>query len=119
MPTGRTAYQDSNAYDPAAGASIPMGKEGPDGFLPYAPLDQRLDEPQGLTYSAPVLKEPLRLAGPTELRFWAVTEGSDMAFVGRLVDVAPDGSASLITQGWLRASLPYVHPRLRRPGRPC
>ena len=118
VPTGRSAYQDSYFYDPAAGASIPMGKEGPDGFLPYAPLDQRLDEPQGLTYTTPVLKDPLRLAGPTELRFWAVTEGSDMAFVGRLVDVAPDGSASLITQGWLRASFRYVDPSRSRPAAP-
>jgi putative CocE/NonD family hydrolase len=117
-PTRRDAYQDSYVYDPAAGASVPMGKDGPDGFLPYAPLDQRLDEPQGLTFSTPELTEPLRLAGPAELRFWAVTEASDMAWVGRLIDVAPDGSASLITQGWLRASFRHVDPDRSRPGAP-
>jgi putative CocE/NonD family hydrolase len=117
-PTGRDSYQDSYVYDPAAGASVPMGKDGPDGFLPYAPLDQRLDEPQGLTFTMPELKQPLPLAGPAELRFWAITEGSDMAFVGRLIDVAPDGSTSLITQGWLRASYRYVDPARSRPGAP-
>jgi hypothetical protein len=34
-----------------------------------------------------------------------------MAWVARLEDVAPDGSSSLITQGWLRASFRYVDPK--------
>jgi uncharacterized protein len=118
VPAGRDAYQDAYAYEPAAGASVPMGKEGPDGFLPFVPLDQQLDEPHGLTFTGPVLRQPLRLAGPSELRFWAVTEASDMAWVARLADVAPDGSAKLITQGWLRASFRYVDPARSRPGAP-
>ncbi len=118
VPTGRDSYQESYAYDPAAGASVPMGKDGPDGFLPYAPLDSRLDQPQGLTYTTPKLTQALPLAGPSELHFWAITEASDMAFVGRLIDVAPDGSTRLITQGWLRASFRYVDPARSRPGAP-
>ena len=118
VPTGGDAYQDWYVYNPSAGASVPMGKDGPDGFLPYAPLDQRVDEPQGLTYTTPALTQPLRLGGPSEFRFWAITEGSDMAWIGRLEDVAPDGSASLITQGWLRASFRYVDPARSRDGDP-
>jgi len=95
-----------------------MGKEGPDGFLPYAPLDQRADEPQGLTFTTGEQRAPLHLAGPSELRFWAITEGTDMAWVGRLIDVAPDGSTRLITQGWLRATFRYVDPERSRPGAP-
>ena len=117
MPTGRDSYQDSYVYNPAGGASVPVGKDGPDGFLPYAPLDQRLDEPHGLTFTTPVLKAPLRLAGPSELRFWGITEGSDMAWVGRLEDVAPDGTAPLITQGWLRATSATSTTRARRRAR--
>jgi predicted acyl esterase len=41
-----------------------------------------------------------------------------MAWVARLEDVAPDGSASLITQGWLRASFRYVDPARARAGAP-
>jgi putative CocE/NonD family hydrolase len=118
VPTGRDSYQDSYVYDPTAGRSVPMGKEGPDGFLPYAPLDQGLDEPSGLVFTGAPLSAPLRLAGPSELRFWAVTEASDMAWVARLVDVAPDGSGRLITQGWLRSSFRYVDPDRSRPGSP-
>ena len=118
VPAGRDSYQDAYAYDPAAGADVPMGKEGPDGFAPYMHLDAGLDEPQGLTFTGPALKEPLRLAGPNELRFWAITEAGDMAFVARLMDVAPDGSTRLISPGWLRASFRYVDPARSRPGAP-
>jgi len=118
LPTGRDSYQDLYVYNPSSGASKPMGREGPDGFLPYAPLDPRLDEPQGLTFTMPVLKQPLPLAGPTELRFWAITEASNMDWAGRLIDVAPDGSTRLITEGWLRASFRAVDPARSRPGAP-
>jgi putative CocE/NonD family hydrolase len=118
VPTGRDSYQDAYVYDPAGGASVPAGKDGPDGFLPYADLDQRLDNPNGLVFTTPVLKQPLRLAGPSEFRFWAVTEASDMAWTVRLADVAPDGSARLITQGWLRGSFRAVDASRSRDGSP-
>jgi len=118
LPRGRASYQESYVYDPTAGSSIPIDREGPDGFLPYAPLDQRFDEPHGLTYTTPPLSKPLHLAGPSELRFWAITEGSDMAWVGRLVDVAPGGAARLITSGWLRSSFRRVDPKRSRDGAP-
>jgi putative CocE/NonD family hydrolase len=117
-PAGRDAYQDAYTYDPAAGSAVAMGKEGPDGFLPYAHFDEGLDEPQGLVFTGPTLSQPLRLAGPSEFRFYAITEASDMAWVARLADVAPDGSATLITQGWLRGSFRYVDPARSRPGAP-
>src|SRR3954466_11325495 len=41
-----------------------------------------------------------------------------MAWVGRLADVAPDGTARLITQGWLRSSFRYVDKARSRPGAP-
>jgi predicted acyl esterase len=117
-PKGRDTHQEMYVYDPSAGSSIPIDREGPDGFLPYAPLDQRFDEPHGLTYTTPPLRHALHLAGPSELRFWAITEASDMGWVGRLVDVAPDGSARLITSGWLRSSFRRVDPKRSRDGAP-
>ncbi|MCW2599348.1 MAG: peptidase [Frankiales bacterium] len=116
--TGRDSYQDSYVYDPTAGSSVPMGKEGPDGFAPYLHSDQRLDDVRGLTYTTAPVSRPLRLAGPSELHFWAITEASDMAWVARLSDIAPDGSETPVTQGWLRASFRHVDPARSRPGSP-
>jgi putative CocE/NonD family hydrolase len=117
-PKGRDSYQDSYVYNPLAGASVPMGKEGPDGFAPYVVTDQRVDDSLGLTYTTPALTKPLRLVGPSELDFWAITEASDMAWVVRLSDVAPDGSEMPITQGWLKASFRHVDAKRSRPGAP-
>lgn len=118
VPTGSSSYQESYVYDPTAGTSVPMGYEGPDGFAPYVHTDQRVDDAHGLTYTTPALTKPLRLAGPAELRFWAITEAADMAWVARLTDVAPDGSETPVTQGWLRASFRHVDPARSRPGSP-
>ena len=118
QPTGRDSYQDSYVYDPASGLSTPMGMEGPDGFAPYVHTDQRIDDADGLTYTTPALTRPVRIAGPSELRFWAITEAADMAWVARLSDVAPDGSETPVTQGWLRASFRHVDPARSRPGAP-
>jgi predicted acyl esterase len=118
LPAGRDSYQDSYVYDPLAGASVPMGKEGPDGFAPYVVTDQRVDDALGLTYTTPAVRKPLRLVGPSELDFWAITEASDMAWVVRLSDVAPDGSETPISQGWLKASFRKVDAKRSRPGAP-
>ncbi len=118
VPTGRDSYQQSYVYNPLAGVSVPMGKEGPDGFAPYIHTDQRVDDVQGLTFTTAAQTKPLRLAGPAELRFWAITEAADMAWVARLSEVAPDGSEAPITQGWLRASFRHVDPARSRPGKP-
>jgi putative CocE/NonD family hydrolase len=117
-PKGRDSYQDSYVYDPAAGSSVPMDKEGPDGFAPYIALDPSLDSPHGLTYTSAPLEKPLRLAGPSELELHVVTEASDMAYVARIADVAPDGTSRLVTQGWLRASMREVDEKRSRPGAP-
>jgi predicted acyl esterase len=118
LPRGRDAYQDSYAYNPTTGLSTPMGMEGPDGFAPYVHTDQRIDDADGLTYTTPALTKPIRIAGPSELRFWAITEASDMAWVVRLSDVAPDGSETPVSQGWLRAAFRHVDPKRSRPGSP-
>src|SRR3954454_15502695 len=90
-PQGRDSYQEAYVYAPTAGGSVPMDKEGPDGFAPFVALDPRLDDAHGLTYTTDAFKTPLKLAGPAGLGVGAVTESADMAFVGRLLDVAPDG----------------------------
>lgn len=71
---------------------------------PHARLDQRPDEARALTYTTPAVEEPLALAGPSELHFWGMTTASDTDWVVKLADVAPDGSSTLLTSSYLRAS---------------
>ena len=119
VPTGRAAYQDSYVYDPARGhRPCPPGKDGPDGFLPYiaaGPAPRRAARPD--LHDARAQGAAARSRARPSCGFWAVTEASDMAWVARLIDVAPDGSTSLITQGWLRAQLPPRRPGAVAPGR--
>jgi hypothetical protein len=118
VPTGRASYQEMYLYNPLAGISVPAGKDGPDGFLPYITLDSHVDQPFGLTWTSPPLKSALPLAGPSELRLYALTEAGDMAWVARLLDVAPNGTTTPVTQAWLRASYRHVDPARSRDGAP-
>jgi putative CocE/NonD family hydrolase len=71
---------------------------------PYVPLDQRLEEEQGLTWRTTPVKHAQRLVGPIQLHLMASSTADDTDFVARLSDVAPDGSETVVTEGALRAS---------------
>lgn len=64
------------------------------------PLEQREDV---LCYTTPPLERPLTLIGPVELVLWASSSAPDTDFTAKLVDVAPDGRAEILTDGILRA----------------
>jgi uncharacterized protein len=68
------------------------------------PLDQsRLDERTDvLRYTSDPLDTPLEVTGPLSLRLHAATSALDTDFVAKLVDVAPDGTAIILTEGVLR-----------------
>jgi predicted acyl esterase len=59
------------------------------------------------------LDTDLDIVGHLELRLTAAATAIDIAWILLLQDVAPDGTATDVTQGWLRAALPR---RLGRPG---
>jgi uncharacterized protein len=111
-------------YNPSAG-------QGEDGFskwdnaagVPQRDADQaQEDEWKGLTFSTAPLGKPLDIHGPIELSLRASTAplpGADQGlapfpqldppyldtdFIVKLSDVAPDGTSTLIQDGFLRAS---------------
>jgi len=63
-------------------------------------LDGRQDV---LRYATEPLEAPLEVTGPLELVLHASSSALDTDFVARLVDVAPDGRATGVTDGILRA----------------
>jgi putative CocE/NonD family hydrolase len=68
------------------------------------PLDQGPDDTLSLTYTTAPLEAPLELAGSPEavLDVERVDLGAPFDLVVKLVDVAPDGRAELVTSGWTR-----------------
>jgi hypothetical protein len=68
------------------------------------PLDQSRLEGRSdvLAYTSDPLDEPLEVTGSLGLVLYAATSGPDTDFVGKLVDVYPDGSAIILAEGVLR-----------------
>ena len=69
------------------------------------PRDQREVEARQdvLVYSTPPLERDLEVTGPITLDLYASSSAADTDFTGKLVDVAPDGTAINLTDGILRA----------------
>ncbi len=125
-PPARDEPAVSSVFDPTTGvAEYPSRWDNAAG-VPQTATDQRLDgERGGPTFQTAPLDEPMAITGPILLRLHAATTGlgvsgadvpgNDLAyqvappwhdtdFVVKVSDVAPDGTAALITQGYLRAS---------------
>ncbi|GHH99631.1 CocE/NonD family hydrolase [Neobacillus kokaensis] len=70
------------------------------------PVDQRHVEEREdvLVYTSPVLEEKLEVSGPIKVMLYAKTDGVDTDFTAKLVDVLPDGTAFILTDGIVRAS---------------
>lgn len=71
-----------------------------------------------LVYTSAPLQAPLRIAGPLRARLTVTSSARDTDFVARLVHVWPDGKATNIQEGALRARYRegIAHPRLLVPG---
>lgn len=100
--------EDVYLYDPRN----PVPTCGGATFLPglqvganAGPRDQRQVEerPDVLCYTTDPLAEPVEVTGHIELVLFASSSALDTDFTGKLVDVAPDGEATILTDGILRA----------------
>ncbi len=77
-----------------------------------------VDPPAQLTWTTAPLTETLDVVGDIELRLVAAATAIDTAWIVTLSDVAPDGTATPVTAGWLRASLREVDDAASRTGAP-
>lgn len=88
----------SYVYNPTVGASFGLFSAASPHILP---MDQRVEDAYSLNWLSAPLSQPLEILGYVEavLHIAATT---DIAFVNlRLIDVAPDGQAALVTKGIL------------------
>ena len=71
-----------------------------------------------LTWTSAPVDTDIDMVGDIELRLDAIATAADTAWIATLQDVAPDGTVTDITCGWLRASLREVDEQASRPGAP-
>jgi hypothetical protein len=108
-------------HEPSAGAMDVLGRWDNGQSFPQPDRDQRPDEVKALTFTTEPLVEDLSITGPIGLRLqarllagtsaatpkelWAVAPPHpDFDLVVKLSDVAPDGTSTVVTHGFLRAS---------------
>ncbi len=131
---GADEWRTAEAWPPAPGHrelalradGVLAEDEGPSGSRDFMVLGAGLnrakpspiDPPSLLAWTSAPLDEALDVVGDIELRLVASATAIDTAWLVTLLDVAPDGSASPVTAGWLRASLRDVDEAASRPGAP-
>ena len=110
--SGVKAAHSSESYvtNPTAGYSLALDEQGTVAASPYLPLDQRLEDGQGLTWRSGALTQPVVLDGPIALHLVASSTATNTDWYVKVSDVAPDGSESIVTEGQLRASLRQLAP---------
>jgi|GEM_PF-2452093 len=100
----------SYVTDPGAGLSMAFDQQGTVAITPYIPIDQRVEEEQGLTWRTPALSAPLTLDGPIAMHLVASSSASNTDWFAKVSDVAPGGEQSIVAEGQLRASLRALAP---------
>ena len=71
--------------------------------------DERVSEVAKLTYTTPVVSKPQTINGPINVHLVAeAPQGGNITFTVNLTDVAPDGTSTQLSAGWLLASMRAV-----------
>lgn len=96
------AGRDPYAYRPTVGICGGLWSGGTYDLV--LPVDQREDEAHSLSYTTEPLTEALEILGWPDLALHAESSAPVAAFVAKLCDVAPDGTAALVTRGVLNAT---------------
>jgi putative CocE/NonD family hydrolase len=98
---------------------LPPGSSRPHGRLL---LDKRHYESDALTWTSPVLREPVEVTGYASLVVWAKVSRPDALFVAELMDAGPDAGGDgwapvQVTRGYLRADAQFsrTQPTALRP----
>ena len=81
-------------------------------------LGRVTDPPSSVAWETAPLDAAMDLVGDVELRLDASITAIDTAWIALLQDVAPDGTTTTVTEGWLQASLRDVDEPASRPGAP-
>jgi uncharacterized protein len=97
--------EDRYRYDPADPTPTVGGKTLMPTIQPAGVFDRRDVESRAdvAVYTSDVLTGAVEIAGPVRLELWAASSAVDTDFVAHLVDVGPDGYATGLAEGIVRA----------------
>jgi putative CocE/NonD family hydrolase len=102
---------DAFVQNPVSGVCTQSTSQWSAGLLGAVPCttDNRLDEAtSGVSYTTPPLAHDLQFDGPLFADVWVSTTASDAVVTVRVTDVAPDGTSTELTDGWLAGSFRAV-----------
>ena len=71
-----------------------------------------------LTYATAPMDQDTEFTGPIALHFWAALSAEDANWFVQIRDLAPDGTANIVTKGWLKASHRELDEAKSTPERP-
>ncbi len=71
-----------------------------------------------LAYTSPRYERATQIIGPAALHLEATIDQDDVNWLAQVVDVAPDGTQQLMTEGWLRAGFRALDERASKPEAP-
>ncbi|MEE8394739.1 MAG: CocE/NonD family hydrolase [bacterium] len=116
-PLARTAWRKFHLHAAGLLSADPPAASAPDEFE-NDPLLFPNQHPQGLDYATAPLEADLEITGPIALYLYAALDQPEATWIVTLRDVAPDGSARVVTKGWLRASHRALDPERSLPHQP-
>jgi putative CocE/NonD family hydrolase len=100
------AKEGSETYVGIPSVGVCAGLWDPNGLGVGLPFDQGADDRRSLCFtSAPMVADTEISGAPAATLRASVEDGDDVHLVAKLCDVAPDGASSLITTGWLKATM--------------
>jgi predicted acyl esterase len=128
---GKNAWRDEREWPPARvqwkklylreggglDAVPPLPHERPDSFV-NQPWQQSGSSSPCVTYATAPMTADTEYTGPHALYLYADLSGADANWIVVVYDVAPDGSRTQITKGWLKASHRELDAERSKPERP-
>ena len=102
---------DTFLQNPVSGVCTQSTSQWTAGLLAPVPCttNNRLDEAtSGVSYTTAPLAHDLQFNGPLFADVWVSTTARDAVVTVRVTDVAPDGTSTELTDGWLAASFRAV-----------
>lgn len=116
IPSWERSESANYEYSPESGPFLHTMLDSSSGRLK---IDQTPYEEQTVTWTTSPLLDATEVTGTMTLDIWAETNAEDIDFVVQISDVAPDGTSTAVTAGYLNAprSKSRSHPLPLVPGK--